>query len=118
MLRGLYLFAGAKRKSGLAGALARACARLHLKAAVEEYDILQGGTRHDLTNKTRQRRLMAKIRQGSYDIIAAPPPLATLSAGPEAKMEQALHKSAAGSILEDSHGYPLAGGGQYPRPTS
>ena len=74
MLRTLYLFASAKRKSGLAGALARACTGVR-PCVTEEWDILQGGHNHDLTKRATQRKLMKRVARGDFDLIAASPPV-------------------------------------------
>ena len=66
VLRVLYLFAGPKRKSSLASALQQACKSTGVKVDVKEYDILQGGKNHDLTNKKRQAGLLRRVRGGEF----------------------------------------------------
>ena len=44
----LYLFAGAKRRSGLAASLKKAFRGTSIKVNVVEMDVLRGGARHDL----------------------------------------------------------------------
>ena len=50
VMRVLYLFAGARRKSGLARSLRIACKGTGIAVTVDEIDILRGGRRHDLLN--------------------------------------------------------------------
>ena len=64
MRRILYLFAGVKRKSVLAGCLKRSCSGTGVKVHVLEIDILQGGRRHNMLLKARQRRILAAVRRG------------------------------------------------------
>ena len=74
VVRVLYLFAGARRKSGLARSLRVACNGLHLKCYVDEVDVLRGGRSHDLLNKKRQEKILIRIRRGHYHLTAASPP--------------------------------------------
>ena len=75
----LYLFAGAKRRSGLAASARKAFLGTGLKVNVEEIDVLQGGKRHDLLSKARQARLLARISRGDFALLASSPPCGTHS---------------------------------------
>ena len=75
----LYLFAGAKRRSSLAASLRKAFRGTGTKVNVEEIDVLQGGQRHDLLSKVRQKRLLARISQGEFALVASSPPCGTFS---------------------------------------
>jgi len=79
LVRVLYLFAGTKRRSGLAVSLRRAFKRIGIKVHIEEVDVLRGGAAHNLLSKTRQKRLLAKIATGIYALVAASPPCGTFS---------------------------------------
>ena len=46
---------------------------------IEEIDILRGGKRHDLLSKTRQARLLQRIKEGAFVLVAASPPCGTFS---------------------------------------
>ena len=78
-VRVLYLFAGARRRSGLARSLRIACKGTGIKVFVDEIDILRGGRRHDLLRKARREKLMAKVRRGHYYLTAASPPCGSFS---------------------------------------
>ena len=75
----LYLFAGAKRRSGLASSLRRAFRGTDMKVNIEEIDVLRGGKRHDLLSKTRQARLLARIEKGEFVLVVSSPPCGTFS---------------------------------------
>ena len=77
-LRVLYLFAGARRKSGLAVSLRAACKGTGLKVDAAEVDVLCGGRRH-LLSRGRQNKVLAKIEQGGYQLVAASPLCGTFS---------------------------------------
>ena len=62
--RVLYLFAGARRRSGLARSLRLACKGTRVMVFVDEIDILRGGRRHDLLRKTHRNKILAKVRMG------------------------------------------------------
>ena len=74
VLRVLYLFAGARRKSGLARSLIIACKGTGTAVTVDEIDILRGGRRHDLLSKKRQAMFRDRIKRGYYHLTAASPP--------------------------------------------
>ena len=65
-LRVLYLFAGARRKSGLGGSLLKACSGTAVRVRMEEMDILQGGQKHNLLRadlrKAQKRPLRRPLR--------------------------------------------------------
>ncbi len=61
VMRVLYLFAGARRKSGLARSLRIACKGKGILLTVDEVDVLRGGRRHDLSRKSRQLKIQGKI---------------------------------------------------------
>ena len=84
-LRVLYLFAGARRKSGLARSLRIACKGTGTAVTVDEIDILRGGRRHDLLSKKRQDRYRDRIRRGHYHLTAASPPCGSFSRARNAK---------------------------------
>ena len=73
-VRVLYLFAGARRKSGLANSMRLACKGSGIKVIVEEVDILRGGRRHDLLRKVHRDKILVKVRKGHYVLTAASPP--------------------------------------------
>ena len=83
-VRFLYLFAGPSRKTSLAEAL-----RAHATGTtidgkpfhthVEEVDILQGGSEHDLLDGAIQLNVLAKLRDGHYQGVWASPPCSTWS---------------------------------------
>ena len=77
--RVLYLFAGARRKSGLARSLRLACKSTGVKVFIEEIDILRGGRKHDLLRKAHRDMILAKVRRGHYILAAASPPCGTFS---------------------------------------
>ena len=85
MLRVLYLFAGAKRKSGLARSLRIACKSTGTAVTVDEIDVLRGGRRHDLLSKKRQAHYRDRIRRGYYHLTAASPPCGSFSRARNAK---------------------------------
>ena len=64
-VRVLYLFAGARRRSGLARSLRLACKGTGTRVVVDEIDILRGGRAHDLLCKTRQKKLLSKVQGGA-----------------------------------------------------
>ena len=72
--RVLYLFAGARRKSGLARSLRLACKGAEVLAFVEEIDILRGGRRHDLLRKAYRDKILDRVKKGHYVLAAASPP--------------------------------------------
>ena len=78
-VRVLYLFAGARRRSGLARSLRLACKGTGTRVVVDEIDILRGGRAHDLLNKTRQKKLLSKVQGGRYHLTAASPPCGSFS---------------------------------------
>ena len=78
-VRVLYLFAGARRKSGLARSLRLACKGTGVKIIVEEIDILRGGRRHDLLRKVYRNKILVKVRKGNYFLTAASPPCGSFS---------------------------------------
>jgi hypothetical protein len=75
----LYLFAGAKRHSSLAGCLRSASKRTGLKINTKEVDILQGGRGHDLLRKATRRTLILAVQRGRFDMVVASPPCNTFS---------------------------------------
>jgi hypothetical protein len=75
----LYLFAGAKRRSGLAASLKKAFRGTGLKVNTTEMDVLRGGARHDLLGKARQKRLLKKISEGEFVLVVSSPPCGTFS---------------------------------------
>ena len=77
--RVLYLFAGARRRSGLAKSLRVACKGTGIRVFVDEIDILRGGRQHDLLRRAYREKIMAKVRQGYYQLAAASPPCGTFS---------------------------------------
>ena len=77
--RVLYLFAGARRRSGLAKSLRIACKDTGIRVVVDEIDILRGGRQHDLLRRAYREKIMAKVRQGYYQLAAASPPCGTFS---------------------------------------
>ena len=85
VLRVLYLFAGARRKSGLARSLRIACKGTGTAVTVGEIDVLRGGRRHDLLSKKRQAHYRDRIRRGYYHLTAASPPCGSFSRARNAK---------------------------------
>ena len=79
VLRVLYLFAGARRKSGLARSLKIACKGTGIAVTVDEIDILRGGRRHDLLSRKRQATFRDRIKRGYYHLTAASPPCGSFS---------------------------------------
>ena len=77
VVRILYLFAGARRKSGLARSLRLACTGTGVKVFVEEIDILRGGRRHDLLRKAYRDKILDRVKKGHYVLAAASPPCGT-----------------------------------------
>ena len=78
-VRVLYLFAGARRRSGLARSLRIECKGTGVRVVVDEIDILRGGRKHDLLCRTRREKLLTKIRRGHYHLAAASPPCGSFS---------------------------------------
>ena len=75
----LYLFAGTRRKSGLAGALRRAVSGTQVRVVVQEVDTLQGGRQHDLLQPALQKNLMEKVLRGDFYMVVASPPCSTFA---------------------------------------
>ena len=75
----LYLFAGAKRRSGLAASLRKAFRGTGMRVNVTEMDVLRGGARHDLLSKARQKRLLKRISEGEFILVVSSPPCGTFS---------------------------------------
>ena len=71
VMRVLYFFAGARRKSGLARSLKIACKGTGIAVTVDEIDILRGGRRHDVLSKKRQAKLRDRIKNSYYHLTAA-----------------------------------------------
>ena len=79
LMRVLYLFAGARRRSGLARSLRIACKGTGISVTVDEVDVLRGGRRHDLLHGKRQEKIRARIKSGFYHLMAASPPCGSFS---------------------------------------
>ena len=75
----LYLFAGARRKSGLAGSLHRAAANTGIHVQVREVDVLQGGQKNNLLRPSLRQKLMEEINSGAFYAVIASPPCSTFS---------------------------------------
>ena len=78
-LRVLYLFAGARRKSGLGGSLLKACAGTAVRIKLEEKDILQGGQEHNMLRTDLRKAVMERVKNGAFDLVVASPPCSTFS---------------------------------------
>ena len=79
MLRVVYFFAGARRKSSMRGELLKACAGTGVRVDLSEIDVLQGGDSHDLLRGSLQAYWLEKVRKGEVDAILASPPCCTFS---------------------------------------
>lgn len=80
ILKVLYLFAGKERKSSVSGRLKAMAHRLGNGTAieVEEWDILRGAE-FDLGVPTVQAALLARIKNGDFDLVLSTPPCNTWS---------------------------------------
>ena len=78
-LRVAYLFSGISRKSSIASELKKLCEQSGLGLIVDEIDIYNGGSSHDLLDPEVQANLEKKISQGGYDVVVISPPCATWS---------------------------------------
>ena len=67
-MRVLYLFAGARRKSGLGGSLLKACSGTAVRIRLEEMDILQGGQKHNLLRADLRKAVMERVTNGAFDL--------------------------------------------------
>ena len=95
----LYLFAGAKRRSGLAASLKKAFRGTGLRVNVVEMDVLRGGARHDLLSEARQKRLLKRISEGAFVLVVSSPPCGTFS--------RARHANRKGPRPVRSKAFPL-----------
>ena len=77
ILRVAYFFSRQSRKASVGDELRKLCKASGMGLLLEEIDIYNGGTAHDLLDKASQSAFEAKIRQGDYDVIIATPPCAT-----------------------------------------
>ena len=78
-MRVLYLFAGAKRKSGFGPCLRKLARTAKVPVDIQEHDLLRGGHRHNLLLGTKRRRWLKLIREGRYSMVIASPPCGTFS---------------------------------------
>ena len=68
-----------KRKSDFASHLKKAGSGTGIKVDITEIDALRGGKRHDMLRKSQQRKIVAAVHRGDYEVVAASPPCSTLS---------------------------------------
>ena len=78
-LRAAYLFSGKHRKSSIATELRVKCRAANLGLFVEEIDIYNGGSSHDLLDTQVQAQLEARLRGGEFDVVILSPPCGTWS---------------------------------------
>ena len=79
VLRVAYLFSGVSRRSSIASELRKLCLKSGVGLTVDEIDIYNGGSSHDLLNPEVQAELERKIESGGYDVVIISPPCATWS---------------------------------------
>ena len=77
-LRGLYLFAGTKRRADIRHYLQQLCRKESLNLGMVELDVLRRRM-HDLSQAQRRAYYVSCARRGKYDIILAPPPCGTFT---------------------------------------
>ena len=76
-LRGAYLFSGKHRKSSIATELQSKCRTARVGLSVEEIDIYNGGSSHDLLDTQVQAQLEARLKGGEFDVVILSPPCGT-----------------------------------------
>ena len=83
MLRVLYLFSGAPRRTSLACQLRQqfSCFEGFQDVVIEEWD-LSRGPNFDLAPRHVQEEILDKLRQGYYDLVVLSPPCAGWSRAP------------------------------------
>ena len=78
IFRVLYLFSGTPRKHDMTSCLQEVCRASGYKLSIECVDI-QRRPRIDLSYSKQRRRILDKIRSGSYDAILMSPPCSTFT---------------------------------------
>ena len=82
VLRVAYFFAGAERKASIEGHLQRMCDNAGVRLHMETIDIMVGGKAHNLLSREIQDAFIARVEEGSFDMIIFSPPCATWSRAP------------------------------------
>ena len=68
-LKVAYFFSGVERKGSVANCRAKLCAASGIGLVVEEVDIMVGGNRHNLLDRTAQDEWIARIESGEFDWV-------------------------------------------------
>ena len=59
--------------------MGKACKELGTRFTIDEIDVMRGGSKHDLLNKQRQKRLLSRIAAAEFEMVVATPPCGTFS---------------------------------------
>ena len=76
-LRVAYLFSGVSRRSSIATELAKLCRSSGIGLHVDEINIYNEGSSHDLLDPGVQAEIEKKIADAFYDVVIISPPCAT-----------------------------------------
>ncbi len=79
MVRILYLFAGKQRRGDMGYFLGKFFKEKYIEIHMVEVDVLRGGKRHNLLQKSSRTKFMEEVEAKHFDVVIASPPCSTFS---------------------------------------